>query len=628
MERHGLSSFLKEELEPYPGRLSGALRDTLSLTLAILLVMTLRIHGAALGVYFILLLQRQHPSLSFRSAVTNLLAIAAGMASCLVLIQVTDNDPMARILGLIVVMGASGFLLAASNQAAMTIAFSLFFFLTLTGFETHQPARKVVENTLWLLASTGISVACAVAVEYLFGSKSPAQELIQEMNTRLEAIEALFTLCAESAGARQLENARHRVVQLSHAGQSRMQRLYARAVEGKGLSSQLPTGTRVRIPILADLTDLALATSVDPARSARIAHLCRLVRTEQPIREIEPNPALATPMEELLHELATLPLTHETPEDDDLLAPLPANHVPLFAADAFTNPEYAFFALKTALAATACYLFYNAIGWPGLATSVVTVLITALGTTAAMKQKQIFRLAGAAIGGVLAIIVVAFVFPAIDSITVFLLVNAGVTFLAVWWSRSPHSGYVGYQIVLAFYLVALQSFDAPVHLDPARDRVVGIALGLIVMWFVFDQMWPVRTIAAMAADLAAIRRETAQLLRLPLTGRSHAQSDAARQLRHSVGQLLMRMREMRETVDYEIGTTDRAAHVEQSEALFRAASATATLFWTHAMVLQRPGLATKSAAEYAQLADKLEQLAASGSYDLSFHNPTTLPSGS
>jgi multidrug resistance protein MdtO len=624
MERPGFAAFLKDELEPFPGRLAGSLRDTLSLSLAVVLVLTLRIHAAAIGVYFILLLQRQHPSLSLRSAIANLAACCCGVGSCLVLIQLTDNDPLARIFAVIVVMALFGFMVAASNQGASAVSFALFWFVALAAWESHLPATRIVENTLWLVAATGVSSACGVAVEYLFGSKTPAAELIGEMNGRLDAAQRLFTLYAEQADAKTIENGRHRVIQQSHAGQARMQRLYGRAIEHAGKAGQLPPGTRVRIPILADLADLTAAYALshpngvdDDARAlcARLADLCTRILQGQSPEAAEQKAVTHSPpldrMEELLHDLSSLPVAEEDQRPEVLLAPLPSSKEPIFAADAFTNPAHIYFGLKTALAATSCYIIYNAIGWPGLSTSVITVLVTALSTTAAMKQKQIFRLIGAFIGGLIGIFSVAFLFPHMDSITEFVLLNAAVTFLAVWWSRSPHSGYVGYQIALAYYLVALQSFNAPVQLTPARDRVLGVALGLVVMWFVFDQMWPLRTTSAMSADLATMLRETAQLFRLPAAALSSGHVSVVKRLRHSVGQTLMRMRDMRETVDYEIGTPDRREHVQLSESLFLAGSAAATLFWTYVATLQRTHAPQEAGKQQREaLANNLEQMAA------------------
>src|SRR5271166_5468515 len=44
----------------------------------------------------------------------------------------------------------------------------------------------------------------------------------------------------------------------------------------------------------------------------------------------------------------------------------------LFSRDALTNPEHLRFALKGCLAASSCYVIYNALAWPGISTAVTT----------------------------------------------------------------------------------------------------------------------------------------------------------------------------------------------------------------------------------------------------------------
>jgi len=52
---------------------------------------------------------------------------------------------------------------------------------------------------------------------------------------------------------------------------------------------------------------------------------------------------------------------------------------------------------------TICYIFYFAVDWPGISTSVTTVYLAALGNSGAIKQKLFNRLLGSTIGGALAI---------------------------------------------------------------------------------------------------------------------------------------------------------------------------------------------------------------------------------
>jgi len=47
----------------------------------------------------------------------------------------------------------------------------------------------------------------------------------------------------------------------------------------------------------------------------------------------------------------------------------------------------------------------------------------------------------------------------------------------------------GMQIAVAFYLINVSEFRMQTSLEVARDRVVGILLGLFAMWLIFEQLW-------------------------------------------------------------------------------------------------------------------------------------------
>ncbi len=187
-------------------------------------------------------------------------------------------------------------------------------------------------------------------------------------------------------------------------------------------------------------------------------------------------------------------------EGDELLES--HEEVPIFLPDAFTNNGYKLFALKTTCAAMLCYVTYSALAWPGISTAVVTCMVTALNTTGATKQKQLLRLLGATAGGLVAIAALVFVLPELDSITsVTLLVAAVSTFSAWFVLASQRLSYFGLQTALAFYLAFLQDYRASTQLSEARDRAVGVLLGLSMMWLVFDNLWPVSALEHMKAGL-------------------------------------------------------------------------------------------------------------------------------
>jgi multidrug resistance protein MdtO len=250
------------------------------------------------------------------------------------------------------------------------------------------------------------------------------------------------------------------------------------------------------------------------------------------------------------------------------------------------QPAVAGFALKISLCATLCYIAYHALGWPGISTATVTVLLTAAGHSGAIKQKLMYRLLGSAIGGLLfGIGCTAFVFPLMDSIFSLTLLVGAIAFIAAWWAGGRRLSYVGLQIAFSFYLVAFEGVKAPTDLTPPRDRLVGILVALIVMWFVFDQIWPTRTITAMRRTLAGILGAEAKMFRVfdPAKSRT-AMLREVDALRDQVGKAVASLRTMNDAAQFEYGQ-DLGLTIQAGDTILQAALSAVGLFWNQIAVL-------------------------------------------
>lgn len=170
----------------------------------------------------------------------------------------------------------------------------------------------------------------------------------------------------------------------------------------------------------------------------------------------------------------------------------------LFVPDAFSNPQNVRFALKGCLAAAICYIVWSAIDWPGLGVCTVTCVIAAPLTTPGTASRRLFtRIAGLLFGGVICGIGTQILIrPEIDSLVGFTLAFALISAAAAWASTSSAQFSVfGRQMALACYLTLFQGFGIGASLATSRDRLMGILLGLLSMWLVFDvttglQPWP------------------------------------------------------------------------------------------------------------------------------------------
>jgi multidrug resistance protein MdtO len=200
---------------------------------------------------------------------------------------------------------------------------------------------------------------------------------------------------------------------------------------------------------------------------------------------------------------------------------------PLLKSDAFTNSAHVKFAVKGTLASMLSYVLYRGADWPGISTAIITCVLTALTTIGSSRQKQVLRIAGASVGGfIFGMGAQIFILPSVDTIFGFTILFAIVTAISAWFmTASPRLSYFGVQVALAFYLIHLQVFKFETSLTIARDRVVGVLLGLMAMWLVFDQLWGHPAGLDMRRTFLANVRLLAQLVREPGLG---DRSDAVR----------------------------------------------------------------------------------------------------
>ena len=167
----------------------------------------------------------------------------------------------------------------------------------------------------------------------------------------------------------------------------------------------------------------------------------------------------------------------------------PLNSRAMFVSDAFWNPAYQAFALKGCLAATICYVTWAGLGWPGLGVCTVTCVIAApLSPPGSSRQRLMTRLMGLFTGGVICGIgSQVFILPYLDSVAGFMVPFAIVSAAAAWIvTASPRFAYFGRQMALAYYLTMFQTWGVTASLAASRDRLMGILLGLLAMWLVFD----------------------------------------------------------------------------------------------------------------------------------------------
>ncbi len=594
---------LRRELAPYPGRTSTVVRMVIAVTLTMLVIMTFHLPAGALGGYFALIISRESLTDTIKQTWLTIAFFCLGTVYVLLSVAVLLDSPVTHFLWVIGSFYLIFFVMGTARNYGLAAGFS---FLIATAIPLWDRAGQVnlkVALTLYTLLSIVVGSLCAAFVELIYRSFHPQDPVIAGVADRLHVAAAVLKAAAEDRPpARPVET---RLLQYAMVGPSSLRRQLIRGGISEGVRARSAavvsvSGRMVELcaAALAALEHSRFRSSEDSARLRRLGaaleaqaaavralpdvarigsgKLASWTGSEVPSAELPILPELERNVRLLSELFSSFGFPAATRDEHrqsgaqqarqrtravlDLVVARPSA---MFVPDAFTNREHLVFALRGCLAASLCYVVYNAVDWPGINTSVATCIITALGTIGSSRQKQALRIAGAFVGGFLiALPAQVFLLPLMDSITAFAIFFAAVSAIAAWFATaSPRLSYFGLQIALAFYLVNLQEPFMQISLAIARDRVVGVLLGLMAMWLVFDQI---------AAPLATVRMGS--LLRTNLeqmgdlgcavagvwaagTGSAGAESarQRFRQLRDKINDTFSQMNAQADAIPFEFG---------------------------------------------------------------------------
>ena len=554
-------NFLRQELAPYPGRGALVARMVISATLTMIVIVTFRIPGGAVGALCAFILSRENLQSTAKSALSITFAFGIGALFIPIGARMFASTPFTHFLWEAASLFLIFFLLRTLRNFALASSLGLVATNILAIWYLPGPAGRNVELTLWQVLGAVVGAVITFTVEAVFHLFSKSDELDDGLANRLSNVE---TMLRSYAAGEPLPAATSRALtQYAVVGVGALRRYVARG--------NYDTLERMQLSTLVSLTgrsvDFAAALvssfpqldEVLRQRAAQLAPHVAEMRQTLATRRLpdawEPtiDPATGTPLFNELESMIGLMFSvlrsssSIDPRMEILEGPQASNQI--FVEDAFTNPEHLRFILSGTLAAMLCYILYVGMAWPGLSTSVTTCVLTALSNIGASRQKQVLRLAGAILGGfVLALGSQIFVLPYIDSITGFTVLFAAVSALAAWISTSSaRLSYAGLQLALAYYLINLSEFRIQLSLSVARDRAIGVVLGVSMMWLVFERFYPrpaademvrvfIRTLRLMAAfisesgvgtdaaTIVLIRRQRDQVYRC--FGEVNAQADA------------------------------------------------------------------------------------------------------
>jgi multidrug resistance protein MdtO len=403
----------------------------------------------------------------------------------------------------------------------------------------------------WFWWSAVLGLGINLGVQLLLNPKNALDRLVEALSTRLRAVEGAIAQILAGPDGRALPQSGPPAATLALNGVAGQLELL-KIVEMRYASLKPYHAELNALITFVDrlLTAAAALGAFNPGmvgeqlrrRLQRVADACadirRAIEQRRWPEHVLPSPDttlageghdLLPPLTEMERVLAMVPLAfpggaRSAPSERPLADA--AEHRSLLVPDAFTNPEYVQFAIKGALAATVCYLIFTGAEYPEIYTSVITCMVCSLSTIGASTQKGVLRFTGSAIGGLMGLFTILYIFPHLDSLGGFWLpFGAGTAVAAYVNFGSPRLSYCGYQIGLAFYKVVLQGYGPATELKVVKDRLIGIALGLLVFGLIDTHLWPVRAAARVRPSFANALRSMADLARLP-----NQDEDAARVL--------------------------------------------------------------------------------------------------
>ncbi len=563
------AEFLKGELAPYPGRAALVARMTVAGTLVMIICMTFRISYGFQGAIYALLITRESPRATLRSAGTILLVTGIGAAYLLISAGFVINISILHFLWIIGSFFVAFYALSAMTNHGAAAIFAIMIAVGVPLWDHHVSAETNVEDTLRVMLASLIGVAVTAAVEVAFVRMKPGDDIVLPVAERLAAVQSLLNGYLED---RPVDREVERIAGLAMLGTSTLRSALRRSDYSPEYTAQMSGVVALvgrLMDIAATLTQLSFEFSATDQKQLRnLAATVARIRTNLMNRQI-PGSIHFNPDDEplrgvtLLREMekivALIPQAFAGSQAmDEYLPPsVDSSRWKLFASDALTNPEHLQFALKGCFAASLCYIVYDSIAWPGINTAVTTCLLTGLSTIGASRQKQILRFAGALVGGFLiGMGSQIFILPYLDSIAEFTLLFVLVTGVAAWFlTSSPRLSYFGLQVALAFYLINLEKFAVQTSLSIARDRIVGILLGLFMMWLVFDQLWGAPAAVEMRRTFISNLRLLAEVAREPLSKELKVASQRGYALRETINANFDKVRSLADAVLFEFSSS-------------------------------------------------------------------------
>ncbi|MEX3929338.1 FUSC family protein [Paraburkholderia sp. BR10936] len=493
----------------------------LASAIVITVSMALQVPFLALSLIAVFFVTQSNVVMTRLIGILFILGTTLGIGCIIVVLKLTYDFPLLRIVISAALFFASAYLMRVAKVGAAFMLVGIVVIYVQSFVDLTDQAEALVRVSLWVWVANTYAIAVTLVINTLFLPAEPARQLEDAMLGQIEAVDGLLAalergdISVARPNASRVQNAAltlQKLLRFSTMRDPEFRRRQAFHLARVATVSRLFTAAAH-----LDGSAGSAGAGIVPALREGCARLAESIRSGEhfvfagaaPVSRAAPLPGALFEIGNALRAFADRCAAPEPAES-------PAEKERMLVQDAFSNPVYAQFALKTLFAALLGYLFYRATDWQGIHTVMLTALIVAQPSLGATGRRAILRIAGAAAGSLLALAMVIWVVPNIDGLTGLLLISLPVIALGAWLAAgSEHISYAGTQLMFTFALALLEQFGPTTDLTEIRDRMLGILLGVAISAVIHASLWPEAEGEALRQRVARLLRHIAARLRQP-----------------------------------------------------------------------------------------------------------------
>lgn len=521
-------------LRPFPGRFEFAARLALICALTTLVAEIYQTPDPALTTYLAFFVMKPDRTTSLVMSIVMLLLITVVIGLVILISMAVIDQPAWRVASMALISFALLFLASASKLKPVGSIIALITAYALDLLSKAQIGELATRALLYAWLFVGIPAGVAIVVNLLFGP--PPRRLVERaLALRL----ALAATMLRDPGHHEREAFAEVLSEGTGEIPAWLKLSGAEKTSPAEDIAALRQASQSIVPILllVDMIDRAPETLPDAIKhhiADVLDEMASILRAGgYPVEVSLPDDGAAADLTPAAAEILAdfreaLARFAETPLPDLPSPPPEKAKGGFFLPDAFTNPEHVHYALKTTAAAMFCYATYSLLDWPGIHTSLITCYIVSLSTTGETVEKLTLRILGCLVGAAAGIAAIVFLMPDFTSIGALMIV-VFVAALASGWvaAGSPRIAYAGFQIAFAFFLCAIQGSTPEFDMTVARDRVIGILFGNLVVYLLFSNVWPMTVTRNIDTGIVTLLRRLGAMMAATTRSRRYALASEA-----------------------------------------------------------------------------------------------------